>query len=167
MITIETTPADILQAFNEEYANEDLKEVSKYKFVQMRYDPTVESITDFLTKFMMTAQRAYGENASDIAETFLFAKLQVQIQNELARAGKHDATVEEIKTFVHRRCQFAQLIPCTSGMQPLNQAFNYQERPQTNQPASTNNNSGKTKTNKEVKRKFLRNCRYCNIAGHK
>ena len=61
----------------------------------MSYDPTVESFTDFLTKFKKTAEQAYGEKASDIAETFLFAKLPVQIQNELAMAGKLDATKEE------------------------------------------------------------------------
>ena len=33
-------------------------------------------------------------------EKFLFAKLPVQMQNELAMAGKHDATMEEIRTFV-------------------------------------------------------------------
>ena len=97
-ITTETTLADILQALNKEYAKEDLKEVSKYKFDQMRYyNPTVESFSVFLTKFKKTAKQAYGEKASDIAETFLFAKLPVQIQNELAMAGKHDATVEERK----------------------------------------------------------------------
>ena len=118
-INLETTLADILQAFNEEYAKEDLKEVSKYKFDQMRYSPTVESFTDFFKKFKKTAKQEYGEKASDIAETFLFAKLPVHIPNELAMAGKHDATVEEIKTFVQRRCQYAQLIPSTPGMQPL------------------------------------------------
>ena len=82
----------------------------------MRYDPTVESFTDSLTKFKKTAKQAYGEKASDIAETFMFAKLPVQIQNELAMAGEHDATVEEIKMFKHRVCQYAQLFPGTSGM---------------------------------------------------
>ena len=42
-INTETTLTDILQAFNKAYAKEDLKEVSKYKFDQMRYNPTVES----------------------------------------------------------------------------------------------------------------------------
>ena len=40
-------------------------------------------------------------------------------------AAKHDATVEEIKTFVQRRCQNAKLIPGTSGMQPLNHVYNW------------------------------------------
>ena len=47
-ITTEATLQDVLQAFNKEYAKEDLKEVSKYKFDQMRYDPTKESFADFL-----------------------------------------------------------------------------------------------------------------------
>ena len=50
-INTETTLTDILFAFDKEYAKEDLKEVSKYKFNKMRYDPTTESFTDFLTKF--------------------------------------------------------------------------------------------------------------------
>ena len=87
-ITTETTLQDVLQAFNKEYAKEDLKEVSKYKFDQMRYDPKKESFADFLTRYKKLAKEAYGDKANDIAETFLFAKLPIQIQNELAMAGK-------------------------------------------------------------------------------
>ena len=166
-ITTETTLTEILQAFNKEYAKDYLKQVSKYKFDQMRYDPTTESFADFLTKFKKLAKQAYGDKANDIAETFLFAKLPIQIQNELAMAGKHEATSEEIKTFVQRRCQYAQLLSNTSGMQPLNNLQNYPVKQQANQQTATTNNSGKTTTNKEVKRKFEGNCRYCNIVGHK
>ena len=126
------TLTDILQAFNKKYAKEDIWDMSRYKFDQLRYDPSTESFTDLLTKFTNTAKQAYGgDRASDISETFLFAKLPIQIQNELAMAGKHDAIVEEIKTFVQRRCRYAQLLPGTSGMQPLNQVFNYQAKPHT------------------------------------
>ena len=71
-INTERTLADLLQASNEEHARDDLKEVSKYK---LRYDPTMESFTDFPKKIKKTAKQAYGEKASDIADTFLFAKL--------------------------------------------------------------------------------------------
>ena len=66
----------------------------------MRYDPTTESFADFLAKFKKLAKQAYVDKANNIAETFLFAKLPIQIQNELAMAGKHEATSEEFKTFV-------------------------------------------------------------------
>ena len=65
------------------------KELSKFKFNQMRNDPT--SFTDLLTGFEWPANQAFGDRASKIAETFLFAKLPVQLPNDLAVAGKHDA----------------------------------------------------------------------------
>ena len=134
-ITTETTLTEILQEFSKEYAKEDLKEVSKYKFDQMRYDPTTESFADFLTKFKKLAKQAYGDKANDIAETFLFAKLPIQIQNELAMAGKHDATSEEIKTR-------AETLPiCTTVTHPCRDATSEQHpelpREAANQP--TNN----------------------------
>ena len=43
------------------------------------------------------------------------------MQKELAMAGKHDATVELIRTLVQRRCQYAQLLPNTVGAQPFTQ----------------------------------------------
>ena len=101
-ITNQTTLANVLRYFKKAYAKEDLKEVAKYNFDQMRYDPSAETFNDFLNKFKKVAKQA-----SDITETFLFAKLPVQMQNELAMADKHDASMEEIRTFSQRRCQYA------------------------------------------------------------
>ena len=120
-ITNQTTLAQVLRYFKKEYAKEDLKKVAKYKFDQMRYDPTAETFNDFLNKFKKVAKQAFGDKSSDITETFLFAKLPVQMQNDLAMAGKHDASMEKIRTFVQRRCQYAQLIPNTTSAQPFNQ----------------------------------------------
>ena len=70
-ITTETTLQDVLQAFNKEYAKEDLEEVSKYKLDQMRYDPTKESFADFLSRYKKLAIQAYGDEANDIASTIV------------------------------------------------------------------------------------------------
>ena len=120
-MTNQTTLAQVLRYFKKEYAKEDFKEVAKYKFDQMRYNPSAETFNDFLNKFKKVAKQAFGDKSSDITETFLFAKLPVQMQNDLAMAGKHDASMEEIRTFVQRRCQYAQLIPNTTSAQPFNQ----------------------------------------------
>ena len=111
----------VLRYFKKEYAKEDLKEVAKYKFDQMRYDLSTETLNDFLNKFKKLAKQAFGDRSSDITETFLFAKLPVHKQNELAMAGKHDATMEEIRTFVQRRFQYAQLLPNTASALTFNQ----------------------------------------------
>ena len=127
----------------------------------MRYDPTAETFNDFLNKFKKVAKQAFGEKSSDVTETFLFAKLPVQMQNELAMAGKHDASMEEIRTFVQRRCQYAQLIPTTTP-----QPFNQISAPPPNAAAPQSSNS-QPPQNRETKRKFDGQCRHCAITGHK
>ena len=102
----------------------------------------MESFADFLTKFKTLAKQAYGDKANEITETFLFSKLPIQIQNELAMAGKHEATSGKIRTFVQRRCQYAQLLPSNSVMQPLNNLQNYPVRQQAKQQTATTNNPG-------------------------
>ena len=44
-MTNQTTLAQVLRYFKNEYAKEDLKEVAKYKFDKMRYDPLMTSST--------------------------------------------------------------------------------------------------------------------------
>ena len=161
-MTNQTTLAQVLRYFKKEYAKEDLKEVVKYKFDQMRYDPSTETFNDFLNNFKKVAKQAFGDKSSDITETFLFGKLPVQMQNVLAMAGKHDASMEEIRTFVQRRCQYAQLIPITISAQPFNQISTPQPNAAT-PPAST----AQPQQTRETKRKFDGQCRHCGIHGHK
>ena len=161
-MTNQTTLAQVLRYFKKEYAKKDLKEVAKYKFDQMRYDTSAETFNDFLNKFKKVAKQAFGDKSSDITETFLFAKLPVQMQNELAMAGKHDASMEEIRTFVQRRCQYAQLIPNTTSAQPFNQI----SAPQPN-AATPPTSTAQPQQTRETKRKFDVQCRHCGIHGHK
>ena len=67
-ITNQTTLAQVLRYFKNEYAKEDLKEVAKYKFDQMRYDPSAETFNDFLNKFEKVAKQAFGDKSSDITD---------------------------------------------------------------------------------------------------
>ena len=161
-ITTETTLRDILMAFKKEYAKEELSEVSKFKFDQLRYDPTTESFSTFLANYKKIAKQAYGDKAQEIVQTFLFAKLPIQLQNELAIAGKHNASIEDIKTFVQRRCQYAQLLPNQQLLQPFNQPIQTQEVP--TKPVVQKQN---TNERPPIKKKFDGNCRYCAIYGHK
>ena len=59
-ITNQTPLAQVLRYFKKEYAKEDLKEVAKYKFDQMRYDPSTQTFNDFLNKFKNVAKQAFG-----------------------------------------------------------------------------------------------------------
>ena len=161
-ITTQTTLAQVLRYFKKEYAKEDLKEVAKYKFDQMRYGPATETFNEFLNKFKKVAKQAFVDRSSDLTETFLFAKLPVHMLNELAMAGKHDTTMEEIRTFVQRRCQYAKLLPNTTNAQPFNQI----SAPQPN-AATPQTSTAQPQQNRETKRKFDGQCSHCGIHGHK
>ena len=105
-ITTATTLRDILVAFKkEEYAKKELTEFSRLKFDQLRYHPVTELLSTFLSNYKRIAKQAYRGRAQDIVQTFLFAKLPIQLQTKLAGAGKHNSSIEEIKTFAQRRCQ--------------------------------------------------------------
>ena len=84
------------------------------------------------------------------------------MQNELATAGKHDATMQEIRTFVQRRCQYAQLLLKTVGAQPFNQMSASQPNAATPQTSNT-----QSQQNRKTKRKFDGQCRHFGIHGHK
>ena len=162
-ITNQTTLAQVLRYFRKEYAKEDLKEMAKYKFDQMRYDPATETFNHFLNKFKKIAKQALGDRSSDKPETFLFAKLPVNTHTELARAGKHDATMEEIRTFVQRRCQYAQLLPNTTNAQP----FNQMSAPQPN-AATPQTSTAQPQQKKETKKSSTGNAitaAYMDISG--
>ena len=77
-------------------------------------------------------------------------------------AGKHDATMEETRTFVQRRCQYAQLLPNTVGAQP----FNQMSAPQSNAATPQTSNT-QSQQNRETKKKFDGQCRHCGIHRHK
>ena len=136
--------------------------MAKYKFDQIRCDPSAETFNGFLNKHKKVAKQAFGYRSGDIRETFLFAKLPVQMQNELAMAGKHDVTMEEIRTFVKRRCQYAKLLPTTCSAQPFNQF----SAPQPHLATSWYSNS-QPQQNRENKTKFDGQFRHCGKHGHK
>ena len=114
----------------------------------MHYNSSDETFNDFLKKRKSRSKPSWTDLATS-GKTFLFAKLRVQMQNELAMAGKHDASMEENRTSVQRRCQFAQLLPTTSSAQPFNQMST--PEPPTAVPQSSNS---QPQQNRETKRKF-------------
>ena len=99
-ITPKTTLKNDRDKNRREFAKDDFKEVSKFKWDQFVYDPTNENFSDFLKTLKKTATKAFGDRAAEFIETFVFGKLPIQIQHELSTAGKSKASVEEIKTFI-------------------------------------------------------------------
>ena len=128
-----------------------MKEVSRYKWDQMRFDPAKESFTQFLQKFKRTTKQVYGEKSDQLVKNFLFGKLPIKVQQELTIANLEDASPDEIKKFLQRRFQYQQFLR-KDEKQPFNPLYTKNE---PNQP-----------TDRQSKR-FNGNCNYCSKYGHK
>ena len=168
-INSETTLKDVLQLFNKEFTKDDFREVSKYKWNQITYDPTKENFGDFLKNLKKVAKQAFGDKAPEYVETFLFGKLPVQIQHELSTAGKADATVDEIKTFIQRRFQYQQLMPQKQA-HPFNEVSTNQTQQQYQPRQKTNERPHYEKRDRTVsqeRQRFDGDCFYCGKRGHK
>ena len=92
-----TTLKDVLDLFRKEFAEEDLKEVGRYKWDQASYDPTTETFENFLKSLKKTAKQAFGNEADKVIKKSLFGKLPVKIQQELIMANKEESSPTKSK----------------------------------------------------------------------
>ena len=111
---METTLTDVLDKFRKELTKDDLEEVVRYKWDQAKYDPTLETFSDFLKRQKVIRKQTFLDNAVKFIQAFLFGKLLINIQQDLKNNLKEDASPEEIKTFLHRRQQYNQFAHATT-----------------------------------------------------
>ena len=148
----------MLDLFRKEFAEEDLKEVARYKWDQARYDPTKETFGDFLKSLKKTAKQAFGNEADRVIKMFLFGNLPVEIQQERTMANKEESFPDEIKTYLMLKYQYQQYTTPQTTIQPFNAVIS------TN--SNTNNKPPTTSTQPEIK-KFEGQCFYCGMTGHR
>ena len=114
-ISSTTTLQDVLQLFRKEFAKEDMREVARYKWNEAKYDPTTQTFGDFLKDLKKIAKHAYSDDAVKCIKMFLFGKLPVEIQQELAMATKEDSSPEDIKTNLLRKYQYQNVLQQTTS----------------------------------------------------
>ena len=163
-VTSTTTLSDVLAIFRKEFAQEDMKEVARYKWNEAKYDPTTETFSEFLKNLKKTAKQAFGHSADQCIQMFLFGKLPVEIQQELTMANKEDASPDEIKTYLQRKYQYSQVLTTQpAAVQPFNQAApsHYHNK------AAIDQSTHPIVDAREPKRKFEGKCFYCGKVGHR
>ena len=154
-ITPITTLKDVLDLFRKEFAK-DLKVVGRYKWDQARYDPTSETISDFVKNLKKSAKQDFGTEADKVIKTFLFGELPVEIQQELTMANKEESSPAEIRTYFMRKYQYQQFTAPTANIQPFNVVTTTTT---TNKPAPA--------VTQAERKKFERQCFYCGKTGHR
>ena len=104
---------------------DDLKEVARYIWDQVKYEPKLETFSDFLKRLKVIVKQAFQDNRAKFIQTILFGKMPIIIQQGLMNNNKEEASSKETKTFLHQRQQnhrFTQI----AMPQPFHQASSNQ-----------------------------------------
>ena len=68
-----------------------------------KYNPTVETFSDFLKRVKIIVKHAFQGNAVKSRPTLLFRKIPITIQQDIMNNNKGEASPKKTKTFLHRR----------------------------------------------------------------
>ena len=70
-----TTLEDILKVFRRKYVKTESSASAKHRFNRLAFDPENQKLPDFLEEVQETAEKAFGENAYQMIENLLSAKM--------------------------------------------------------------------------------------------
>ena len=151
----------VLTAFRKEYRKEESEEAAKIKWDALKYDPNTQSFTDFLHQFRKLAKQAFGQDANIFINKSLYGKLPTTMQHELSQTGKSNATLDDIKEYINRRCQL-QIATPTYQVSLVNEISS-----NTNTHTDNRNTRSQNDNRDKPRGKFNGYCDYCGIWGHK
>ena len=70
-----TTLEDILKVFRRKYVKPESSASAKHRFNRLAFDPEDQKLPDFLEELQESAEKAFGENAYQMIENLLYAKM--------------------------------------------------------------------------------------------
>ena len=145
------TLEDVLIIFRRKYVKPESQATAKHKWHRLTFDPTTMKLPDFLEELNQGAEKAFGENAKNMIDSLLYAKLPPKLKRSVNMARLENGTYEEIVAHLERELE-------------LNALEESDDLPMaTMASASTSNNnllSNGINTNKDAQ------CSYCKATGH-
>ena len=145
------TLEDVLIIFRRKYVKPESQATAKHKWHRLTFDPNTMKLPDFLEELNQGAEKAFGENAKNMIDSLLYAKLPPKLKRSVNMAHLENGTYEEIVAHLERELE-------------LNALEESDDLPiATMASASTSNNnllSNGINTNKDAQ------CSYCKATGH-
>ena len=145
------TLEDVLIIFRRKYVKPESQATAKHKWHRLTFDPNTMKLPDFLEELNQGAEKAFGENAKNMIDSLLYAKLPPKLKRSVNMARLENGTYEEIVAHLERELE-------------LNALEESDDLPiATMASASTSNNnllSNGINTNKNAQ------CSYCKATGH-
>ena len=145
------TLENVLIIFRRKYVKPESQATAKHKWHRLTFDPNTMKLPDFLEEMNQGAEKAFGENAKNMIDSLLYAKLPPKLKRSVNMARLENGTYEEIVAHLERELE-------------LNALEESDDLPiATMASASTSNNnllSNGINTNKDAQ------CSYCKATGH-
>ena len=138
---------DVLIAFRRKYVKPESQATAKHKWHKLTFDPNTKSLPDFLEELNECAEKAFGDNAQQMIDSLLYAKLPPHLKRSLNLAYLENGTYDQIVAHLERELELSGLenegkltIPTMTAVPP-------------------NDNQQNTEQTKVV-------CHYCKKPGH-
>ena len=100
--TPSTTLEDILKVFRRKYVKPESSASAKHRFNRLFFDPENQKLPDFLEELQESAEKAFGDNAHQMIENLLYAKMPPQLKKSINQAYLENGTYDQIVKHLER-----------------------------------------------------------------
>ena len=163
-----TTLEDILVVFRRKYVKPESSASAKHRFHRLVFDPERQKLPDFLEELQESAKKAFGDIASQMIESLLYAKMPPHLKRSINQAYLENGTYEQIVRHLEREMELNGLESEDTGVKTQMAVINKTAEDKSTQQ-KTATTKKKQQTPKTVPNNTLQDdqCRYCKNTGHK
>ena len=162
-----TTLEDILVVFRRKYVKPESSASAKHRFHRLVFDPERQKLPDFLEELQESAEKAFGDIASQMIES-LYAKMPPHLNCSINQAYLENGTYEQIVRHLEREMELNGLESEDTGVKTQMAVINKtsEDKPTQQKTVTTKK---KQQTPKTVPNNTMQDdqCRYCKNSGHK
>ena len=163
-----TTLEDILVVFRRKYVKPESSASAKHRLHRLIFDPGRQKLPDFLQELQESAEKAFGDTASQMIESLLYAKMPPHLKRSINQAYLENGTYEQIVRHLEREMELSGLESEDTGVKTQMTVMNEQseDKPTQQKTATTKE---KQQTPETVPNNIFQDdqCRYCKNTGHK
>ena len=103
--TPNTTLEDILNVFRRKYVKPESSASAKHRFHRLSFQPENQKLPDFLEELQVSAEKAFGENAHQMIENLLYAKMPPHFKKSINQAYLENGTYDQIVKHLEREME--------------------------------------------------------------
>ena len=152
--------------FRQKYVKPESSASAKHRFNRLSFEPENQKLPEFLEELQESAENAFGDNAHEMIENLLYAKMPPHLKKSIDQSYFENGSYDQIVKHLEREMELnglkadETLVKTQMTVTKKDQKTEKSNKKQTEKP--------NTQTPKTVPDKTLKNdqCRYCKETGH-